>query len=348
MFCGQCGKEIIEGTVFCPYCGSRIVYHQPNSYQKSEITNEVHMQSSVKTKSTDKTKKFIILIVAVAILLLAMLIIGLIVNNVVNNQNNDPEEKMPDSSFYDQILASGDGYFVVSKHEESYNSAETKIGVITSENEWVMNLSSSNIFGEATEIETGKPVLTGGSTYLTYAYMGDGIFMCTLGVDIMRPGDEYSSKIGSFSLTGSLGYTCYFYNCKNNKSWQFTANCISPYDGDYMLVSNHGSVMDTQKNQYGQGEWLFLVDKNGNPKDLDMVLEDVFSPLSDGVFLNGSYFYDTDGKPVLSLEQYNLVNREAICFIDGKCTINFKNPAGNEYIAVIDKEGNFIEEPVRK
>ena len=45
----------------------------------------------------------------------------------------------------------------------------------------------------------------------------------------------------------------------------------------------------------------------------------------------------------LNIEQYDLVNRDAISSIDEKYEIKYKNPAGNECIAVIDTKGNFKE-----
>lgn len=264
-----------------------------------------------------------------------------------DTKNNKPlsEVKIPISpEEYDAVLASGDGYFLVSKFVETYSAAEKQIGIVDSNGIWVLELSSSNIFGEAVKTEEGQPVLTGQKTYLSYKYLGDGIFVGTLGVEFMEPGKEYSEDIGPFELVGRMAYACYFYNAKNKRSWQFGANYISPYEGDYMLASNYGYVNGESKN-YGSDDWYFIVDKEGHITDLNLERTSSFSPLSDGLFLNDGVFYNIKGVPVLSVREYDLVNPQATCFINGKCEIKFKNPAGNEYVAVIDKNGNFVKEP---
>ena len=36
--CGKCNKELSEGTVFCPYCGEKIIKDTPTSDSMGEST----------------------------------------------------------------------------------------------------------------------------------------------------------------------------------------------------------------------------------------------------------------------------------------------------------------------
>lgn len=261
-----------------------------------------------------------------------------------NDDISQKEKIYPNRDEYDEILAEGDGYYLVNKYEETYNSATTKTGIIHDSGEWVLDLSDDNIFSQASVQESGKSVVNGTNTFLSYDYVGEGIFVGTKGVDLYIKGKRYPKDIGNIELAGGGGQCCYFYNVYNQKSWSFSANHISCYDNGYMLASNQCSVNGVSKS-FGNADWLFSVDAEGNISDLDLELKTCFSTYSDGLFFANGYFYDIHGKIKIDLTEYDFEYEETFYFEDDKCYIAFRNPAGNLYSVVIDKNGNFLSDP---
>ncbi len=262
----------------------------------------------------------------------------------VNYNLMQTKKKYPCMDEYDNVLAEGDGFYLVDKYEETYNSATNKIGIISDEGEWVLELSDNNIFSMASVQESGKPVVNGTSTFLSYDYVGEGVFIGTNGVDLHIKGKQYAKDIGNIELAGGGGQTCYFYNAYNNKSWSFAANDISYYNNGYMLASNQSYVNGVSKS-FGDADWLFSVDAEGNIRDLDLELTTSFSTYSDGLFFANGYFFDINGNIIIDLTEYDFEHEETFYFENGKCYIAFKNPAGSLYSVVIDKNGEFLSEP---
>jgi len=204
------------------------------------------------------------------------------------------------------------------------------VGIVKANGEWVLEMSSNNIFAEAIKSEEGQTALTGQKTYLSYEYLGGGIFISTLGVELMEPGAEFSRSIGSFTKAGSYGHTCYFYNTENKKSWKFSAHYITPYEYEHMLAADSGNY--------------FIVDKKGEVRDSGIPYSQQ-SILSNGVFLSNGLFYSINGVLVLDIREYDLINPWTVYFKDGYCDISFKNPSGSVYYATIDINGKFVREP---
>lgn len=323
MICPKCGNTVQDNCAFCSSCGFQCNTNAPTNTPKK------------------KNVLKIVLVSGVVCLLGFSILVGSLVG-FVKKKNDDmkkpwSEEETqikvdyPSPEKYDSVLAYGDGYFLVNKSVETYNSAEIQFGVINDESEWVLELSADNLFAESAR-KLNRPAGGANSAqYMSYEYLGDGIFIATLGVYFSEPGVKGERSIGHHS--GTDGNGCYFYNAKTNDSWEFNASIISKYEGDYMLACDRNNCL--------------VADKIGNIKKLDIESPGPidFAPLSDGVFLSNKVFYDINGNVVLSVEEYDLENEENTCFIDGECEIKFRNPAGTLYAAVIDKNGDFIKEP---
>lgn len=100
---------------------------------------------------------------------------------------------------------------------------------------------------------------------------------------------------------------------------------------------------------------FYSVDANGNTKELPCIYNDdtgLQLPLySDGLFFTENKFYNIKGEVVIDMSEYAVYGQEfyddstSPYFVNGKCVFKFRNNGGTLYECVIDKKGNFIEEP---
>ena len=81
----------------------------------------------------------------------------------------------PRQDEYDKVHAFGDGYYLVSKFEETYNSATTKFGVVNEKGEWVCPLSDENGFAIATANVQNN--YTKAYHSIEYDYIGEDMFL---------------------------------------------------------------------------------------------------------------------------------------------------------------------------
>lgn len=251
-----------------------------------------------------------------------------------NKYANTPTPKpYPEQDKYDKVLAEGDGYYLVQKYEETYNSAETKFGIVSSSGEWVLPLSSSTVFNEYLDyaIQYSKTSDVG------YRYFATGIFLASLGVDVYQAdGTDY----GVGNCRGSI--KCCFYNVNNSKSFSFNAYEMTEFENGILIFYN--------SNRYNSP--FYSCDINGRVKELPLTHyvprnkdEGSFPTLSEGLLYYDRHFYNTSGEIMIDLSMYDLVNTRGLHFTNGECTIKFKNPGGTLYSVTIDKQGNFIGEP---
>lgn len=256
-------------------------------------------------------------------------------------------DEMQKNNEFDEILCKGDDYIVVNKTYDNYDGYYILVGVLNTEGEWMRELSKSNIFAKAYS-DTSKKTefVNGGAIGLksdNFYYLGEGIFIASLGVEINYPG--YRVNVGSYSSLGSSGLECYFFDVVNDIQTSFKATNISPYYDGFMLMYN--------SERYNSH--FYRVNKYGEAEELPCIYSSVWSigypAYSDGVFFAEGKFYDIDGNVVLDISNYRLYGleyndrREPPYFVDGKCTIKFRNSGGTLYKAVIDKKGNYIEQP---
>ncbi|MBO5281037.1 MAG: hypothetical protein J6B55_07505 [Clostridia bacterium] len=273
--------------------------------------------------------------------------------NISKDSYNEKEihktiiEKMQENGEFDEILCSGEDLFLVKKTEDNYNGFRILVGVVNQNGDWIHNLSSTNIFAKAILKESEKSdILSGNKAQLgtgNFEYLGEGIFIASLGVTMHFPG--YSRQIGIYSSTGSTGLECYFFNVKENIQISFPATDITPYHDGYMLMY--------QSNRYNSN--FYNVNTKGEITKLPCIYDSwvglSFPAYSDGVFFAENKFFDILGNVVLDISEYDLYGSEygedstPPYFVNGKCTIKFRNNGGTLYKAVIDKQGNFVEKP---
>ncbi len=341
-YCGKCGTELNEKGL-CPNCDKEII----NKKQKS--------------------RKMKVLVVILFIVLLISCILGVFVvhnkNNRVNDENNsgisllnssinDTENKvssitdtptLPASSEkYDEILAEGDGYNIVRKHVETYDSAYDEYGVILDNGEWKTPMSNSNYLTYASE-----DILSDGynSAYATpeYNYLGEGMFCVSVYCNVLGITTD-TSEVSKNYMHGA----CIVLNIEEEMSFGAGGYLITKYYDGYTFakMGNVGRVC--------------RYDKKGN--------ETVFADGSDSLRIGnpsqslvyiGQKFYDVNtGEVKIDLSEYDMhhygnsvdgKNYDSLSFNEnGQCYFEFFNPAGTPYCGTIDLNGNFIEEPKPK
>lgn len=245
---------------------------------------------------------------------------------------------------WDDVLYEDATYIIVRKNYENYDNYTICVGLWNKkEKTWVAPLSSDFIFATAIQEQEGKGTYMGGTTEFNsdnLAYLGEGVFIATLGVDIINTSGQ-TTKVGSYSSLGDSGLDIYLYNAWTNTSSRFNATDISYCSNGYMLMYNSA--------RYNSA--FYSVSANGDVTALPVAHSVAYdgpsySGYSNGVFFANGYFYDIDGNEKIDLTQYDLISTPY--FENEKCTIVFKNAACTEYEAVIDLSGNFITAPYAK
>ena len=173
-------------------------------------------------------------LVFVIILLISMLLCSCS-GNLSDSFSQHLEEGVADSSSeafplsdseYDELLASGDGYYLVSLFSETYNSASTAYGVVDQNGDWVCPLSDSNAFAAAVE-----DVLSDGYNEAyskpEFAYLGSGIFVVKVRCVIV--GKE-SIPSGYWDDWGFHGCCC-LVDCRGNACGNGGFMITEIYDG---------------------------------------------------------------------------------------------------------------------
>lgn len=94
MFCGKCGKEVADGTKFCPHCGEAVNNQstptEVNSISSDSTVNEIG--SNAKSGNTGKFKKLLIYAVVAVV---AFLGFGAIVSMFDSTDSPDWLDKIP-------------------------------------------------------------------------------------------------------------------------------------------------------------------------------------------------------------------------------------------------------------
>lgn len=328
-YCGKCGSEL-DKKERCPNCDNDIILKKAKSNKIKFIT------------------------VVLLILLLTSCIVGVFILYNKSNKNNDNKKLNSSSSTYstintdneittipeistlpassdkyDVILASGDGYNIVRKHVETYNSAYDEYGVILDNGEWKTPMSDSNYLAYASEA-----ILSDGynKAYATpeYNYLGDGMFCVSVHCNVLGITTD-TRDVWNNRMHGA----CIVLNIEEELSFGAGGYLITKYYNGYTFakMGNVGSVC--------------RYDKKGNEKHFADDSESIYvGEPSKGLIYIGKKFYDVNtGEVKIDLSEYDMCNYNLTFSENGECFFQFRNPAGNVYGGTIDLKGNFIEEP---
>ena len=239
---------------------------------------------------------------------------------------------------WDQVLLENADFSVVRKDLDCYDSYTVRVGILDSNGDWICPLSSSCIFALAIN-DTGNLHSYNGNRIKidsgNFAYLGEGVIVASLGLDIhTATGKSYS--IGSNYSLSSHGLECYLYNIDTKESNHFSATDLSTCEDGYMLRYD--------SDRYNGG--FSRVSKNGEVVSIPVgraVNDFAYPTYSEGLFFANGVFYDIFGEKKIDMTSYQLVNTPF--FQDGKAEILFENSGQTTYRATIDKSGAFVESP---
>ncbi|GEM_PF-4571916 len=271
-----------------------------------------------------KAKVFILVFVA----LLTVVLCSCENAGLETSSNPAQIEPLPGEGQYDTVLASGDGYYLVSKWVENYQEAYTEYGVINEDAKWLIPLSNDNAIAKAAN--SFSPYAE--SYYdLKFDYANEGMFIVRRLCCIFPESIDFYNYAESYIANGG----CYVINVEyGGLSYEAGSFITKFYNGYCFYLKNRiGTIIRLENN--GK-ETVFTKDGTipyGEP--------------SNGLIYINEKFYDVETAEVkIDLSEYDMVSEGNMTFDEnGQYTFVFKNPAGTRYSATIDTTGAFVNEP---
>lgn len=322
MYCTKCGNKVEDGNQFCTECGNQMPTNQvsTSSTENSKIDSDL-----------SKNKNSLIALISIGIILLVSLFACSQLfdsnNSGSSNKDHGKAEPLPGEGQYDTVLASGDGYYLVSKWVENYKEAYTEYGIINQDSTWLIPLSKNNSIAQAVD---------GFSTYaksyydLKFDYANEGMFIVRRQCCIFPESIDFYNYAGSYIANGG----CYVINVETGRSYGAGAFMTKYYDGYcFYLASRFGKII--------------RMDRNGNTMEFTNEGKIPWGEPSNGLIYINKKFYDIQTAEVkIDLSEYDMVSEGVQKFNDDKqFTFTFRNPAGTHYSVTIDTTGAFIGEP---
>lgn len=252
-------------------------------------------------------------------------------NTSQKHSDEDEEDRSyPLQNQYDKVLAEGDGYYLVSKFEESYNSAYTMYGVVDENENWICPLSANNGFAKAAE--TVQDAYCKSYYPIVYDYLGEDIFVIRTSCIILGEEKIPDGYWNSYSAHGA----CRTVNIYGDLL-HYGGFIISEFEDGYAFTES------------GNAGLVYRLDKNGGSEKLCYV-DDYFGEPSDGLICCNYIFYDIETMKVrFDLMDFDVVQDSGeLSFVDGELYFEFKNPAGTVYHTKIDTSGNMLYQPIKK
>lgn len=280
----------------------------------------------VKGLSYEKILFFCLIILSVTLFIAIVFIQEQFVPAKIESANT-VYESLPCEELYDKVLASGDGYYIVSKWIENYQEAYTEYGIIDKNSNWSVPLSKDNEIASSTE---GFTPMAESYYDLKFDYIGEGMFVVRRQCCIFPEAIDYYNYASSYMANGG----CYIINAVTGHCYEAGA-FITPYVNGYCF--------------YLQTRWglIIRIDKDGNK--IEFTKEGVipFGVPAQGLIFINDKFYDIETAEVkIDLSDYNVTERGNRQFDEtGHYTFKFKNPAGTNYIAEINTNGEFTSGP---
>lgn len=241
---------------------------------------------------------------------------------------------------YDEVLASGDGYYLVKKEEETYNFATTKYGVIDESGNWICPLSDENGFAICANdvMEDWYNQYYG---ELEISYVNEDMFVVKSYCALVEEGGIPS------------GYeTTYATHCR---SFIVSADGDIITDGEYMMTKFYdGYCFST--NKFGEvtridkeGKKVYLANRRSHTQ---WGLEELDVPSCGLIYCNNAFYDINTCEIAIDLSQYqfspNTIRNARRFSSNGTFTFYFYNPNHNEYVATIDTNGDFVEPPKQR
>lgn len=264
---------------------------------------------------------------------------------------------IPNNGEWDQILCSGDGYYLVEKEIDEYDGYSLSFGVVDENGEWVQELTDTGDFAEGVKdmIYDGLDEFGAADKFTDpswYMYLGEGVFLAspeTLVFDEI--GQTQVGPPEDIPALSSGGGHVYLWNFKDNVQKEVLATRITTFNDGYALCYDEDSTVYQLK----------TVDKQGNVNTLScQYLQNKprhdFPIYSEGLFFantmdNKPGFFDIQGNLIIDLSEYEMDDVSytayfnAPYFKDGKAEILIENEGGSIFKGTIDKNGKLVGEP---
>ncbi|MGN0448321.1 MAG: hypothetical protein ACI4GC_07240 [Acutalibacteraceae bacterium] len=246
-------------------------------------------------------------------------------------------QNYPKSLEYDEVLAHGDGYFLVKKEEETYNSATTKYGVINQSGEWLCPLSDENGFAKSAE-EIMHDAYNRSYYPARFDYLNEGFFLVKTYCVLVENESIPSGYEGTYTAHSDSRIVRYDGEIIGKGGYMMTEF----YDGYCFVTNTWGNVV--------------RIDTKGNRTDIAKRREhtqwgmEALDAPSCGLIYCDNAFYDIKTcEKIIDLSEYNFTSETILdkhqFSADGTFTFYFYNPNRTEYVATIDVNGNFIKKP---
>lgn len=269
----------------------------------------------------------------IPILILTILAILTSCSSLQNNiLNENTTNKIPIGD-YDDILASGDGYYLVKKEEETYNSATTKYGVIDENNIWVCPLSVKNGFASsaAKVMESGYNKSYG---HLSFSYMNEGFFLVKVFCALVEEGGIPNGKAAEYSSH----CRCYIVRYDGKIITDGEYLMTKYYDGYCFATDAGGDVI--RIDEFGKKTYIAT-----RYRSHQFGYDNLAIPSCGLIYCDHAFYNIETGKKVIDLSNFNLANSPLSFSADGTLRFYFYNPNRTKYFAIIDTNGDFVQEP---
>lgn len=258
----------------------------------------------------------------------------------------------PKSDAYDDVICGGDGCYIVTKRIDSFDGSYDMLGVVDEKGNFIQSMSSTHPFiSNGQIIRNQKSVvaldLTGDDESNEdemrlrdirncMHYLGNHVFAVHYGTN----GNSQKSFILYNAMTGKScdAGICVDSTTSGSNDNPYLADncqCIANYYNGYLTIRADGNVriIDGDLNIYETGV-SYRGGKTGK--------------FSEDVFFCGNCFYDINGKIVIDMSQYDVNNFQNEPFFENeKSYIELDNGNGVIYHTEIDKNGEFLYEPVK-
>lgn len=278
------------------------------------------------------------------------------------DQDEEPSQAAPETEIlpgegqYDEVLASGNGYYLVSKRVENYQEAYTEYGVIDQNTNWLVPLAKDNEIATAIQELPGS---TNSRLKLRAEYANDGMFV------VRKQGfviPEVSATDQIFLSYYEPGYGSCMINAETGHCYSVGAFTSKYYCGFCFYIRGNGKGLEVIRMDTNGVELVFTSDPDNiifekstsgyncfGIKDNKGYAQQFGEP-SNGLIYLGQKFYDVDTAEVVidltEYDMYNIPGQFPLKFDDnGTFTFRFRNPARTMYEAAIDMNGDFVEEP---
>lgn len=264
---------------------------------------------------------------------------------LVSTENND----------FTSIYAYGDGYYLLYNYKTGFEANEAELIILTREGEtirtwnWkrdedILTQLSRDVVSTNNQFYCGEAVfLLWGTNYghrYSDGYLDAKYINCTTRDEFTIKHAYIGPVAGASMMYGNGDVGSYLFKVTNTAPFDYV-NCYDtegwPSSWKTYIVSSDGVVQDLGSNisamgDYSDGGFIFAWYEDGWHQD-DIKLK----------------FYDCKTGSITDICRDNdKLIKSDICnykFVDGNATIHLRGADGNIYTAIVDKQGNYVQEP---